>query len=144
MHLMNFINYICLCSSSFEARTSSPLHFLSNLKNNIVIVKKNRCILSLGFYSLVVSWWSLFMELCIPNTIKESFSDHGQKHLDSWFLGWLPDFGRGDTPAVVDSPTYWNLLTFSSLRSEISDVAWAEARQISAEFPGPCCLKLWY
>lgn len=39
---MNFINYICLCSSIFEARTSSPLHFLSNLKNNIVIVKKKQ------------------------------------------------------------------------------------------------------
>ena len=48
-------------------------------------------------------------------------------------MGLLPDFGRGDAPAVVDSSAYWNLMTFSSPRSEVSHVAHVDASQISAE-----------
>jgi len=44
----------------------------------------------------------------------------------------LPDFGRGDTPAVVDAPAHWNLITFASPRSETGGVAHVGASQISA------------
>lgn len=70
--------------------------------------------------------------MCIPDTREEAFNVHGQKHIDSWLLGLLPDFGRGDAPAVVDPSACWNLLTFSSPRSEISDVGHVDASQISA------------
>lgn len=54
------------------------------------------------------------------------------RNTDSWLLGLLPDFGRGDTLEVVDTSACWNMITFSSPKSEICDVAHVDASQISA------------